>query len=54
MEFDHRVPADKFFNLSDGYVFSEEQIIAEADKCDVVCSNCHRVRTWKRNKAKQL
>lgn len=27
---------------------SLEKIIKEIKKCDVVCANCHRVRTWKR------
>ena len=25
---------------------SREKILAEVAKCDVVCSNCHRIRTW--------
>lgn len=25
-----------------------EEVIAELEKCDVVCSNCHRNRTWNR------
>lgn len=48
MEFDHRDPSGKLFSLSDGYKYSESAILAEAEKCDVVCCNCHRLRTWKR------
>ncbi len=27
--------------------FSDEEIVDEIAKCDVVCANCHRVRTHK-------
>jgi hypothetical protein len=52
MDFDH-VPGRgaKLFNLSQvskaGY--SRERLTLEAAKCDVVCSNCHRERSWRRN-----
>jgi hypothetical protein len=26
-----------------------ERLIREIEKCDVVCSNCHRIRTFQRN-----
>jgi hypothetical protein len=25
-----------------------EKLLAEIAKCDLVCSNCHRIRTWER------
>ena len=28
------------------------QVIEEIEKCELVCSNCHKVRTWKRIKDK--
>jgi hypothetical protein len=31
-----------------GYAVSLDRVLAEIDKCDVVCSNCHRERTHKR------
>lgn len=57
MEFDH-VPGrgGKLFNLARGRA-SLRAAQAEIEKCDVVCSNCHRVRTAKRRteaKAAQL
>lgn len=54
LEFDHRDP-----EIKDGEVTkllsyaSWDRIVLEMDKCDVVCSNCHRKRTarqfgWRR------
>ena len=48
MEFDHL--RDKEFNLS-GFKGSQEKmesIVAEVEKCEVVCSNCHKNRTFVR------
>lgn len=51
MDFDHRDPSEKEFNVCmmrrRRMAFSK--IVAEAAKCDVVCSNCHRLRTNARN-----
>lgn len=55
MDFDHRPDEDKEFGISNFGMWSEtEKNIAiveiEISKCDLVCSNCHRVRTrdrWK-------
>lgn len=49
MEFDH-IGTDKrkdiAYLLNHGYPM--EKIIEEVKKCELVCSNCHRIRTWKR------
>jgi hypothetical protein len=46
MQFDHRNPHKKEFELSDLYKsYSIKRIQAEIDKCDVVCANCHAERT---------
>ncbi len=45
MDFDHRPGEIKGFSLSVGYRVSAERQIAELAKCDVVCANCHRLRT---------
>ena len=44
MDFDH-TGDNKFGNISEMKSYSLDRILAEAAKCDVVCSNCHRVRT---------
>jgi len=51
MEFDH-VRGYKLFNLGDAVRMdvSLEKIQAEAAKCDLVCANCHRIRTFKRSR----
>lgn len=46
MDFDHRPGEGKTFNIGvSARTVSEEQLRAEIAKCDVVCANCHRVRT---------
>ena len=49
MDFDH-VRGKKKFNLSvvGSKMYSLETIDKEIDKCDVVCANCHRIRTFTR------
>lgn len=47
-EFDHRDPNEKAFGIgSNGYTISWERVLAESLKCDLVCPNCHRMRTHK-------
>jgi hypothetical protein len=50
LEFDHL--EDKLFNISTKLItYSWERIVAEIDKCEVVCANCHRRRTARRRGA---
>lgn len=50
MDFDHRDPRLKAFRLTSGRaMLASAAIETEVEKCDVVCANCHRVRTWRRN-----
>jgi hypothetical protein len=50
MDFDHRDPSQKSFNLGTGaLVYSRAKVEAEIAKCDLVCSNCHRERTYQRH-----
>jgi L-lysine 2,3-aminomutase len=49
LDFDHRPNEDKLFTISGHkHRYSWAAIIAEVEKCDVVCANCHRVRTANR------
>jgi hypothetical protein len=46
MDFDH-IESNKIANVSmlaKGH--SWEKIKQEIDKCEIVCANCHRIRTW--------
>ncbi len=48
MDFDH-VSGSKLFNLSGAaYSHGMQSIIDEIAKCELVCSNCHRERTFQR------
>ena len=50
MDFDHRDPKDKDFTISANVRSkSLETLRQEIAKCDVVCANCHRERTWGAN-----
>lgn len=48
MEFDHRNPSEKSYNIAEMRRHSPETALAELAKCDVVCSNCHKLRTHQR------
>ena len=48
MDFDH-INDDKAGNLSAMKTYHIDKILAEIAKCEIVCSNCHRIRTYKRN-----
>jgi hypothetical protein len=53
MEFDHRDPALKRFDVAHSWCRSVRSISDEALKCDVVCRNCHRRRTLERSAARR-
>jgi hypothetical protein len=48
MEYDHLPQFKKLFELGEWKQYNRRQIREEIAKCEVVCSNCHRLRTWKR------
>ena len=47
MDFDHRDKDCKQFNIAQMHRQGWEKIKIEVEKCDVVCANCHRARTYK-------
>lgn len=54
MHFDHRPGTVKEFDV--GWAvrgYSRRRILAEIEKCDLVCANCHAVRTYKRRDVAQ-
>jgi hypothetical protein len=55
MDFDHREPGSKRYRLTSGGAMLRptRNLLEEAAKCDVVCANCHRIRTWNRHQGRQ-
>lgn len=47
MDFDHRDPTQKTKGIASMTCWSVERIMEEVDKCDIICANCHRIRTAK-------
>lgn len=49
LDFDH-VIGTKCFNIGEAIAgtYSLEKLLEEINKCEIVCSNCHRVRTKRR------
>ena len=52
LEFDHIDRSTKSFNIGDiaskGY--SIKRLQEEIDKCEVLCANCHRIKTYEERK----
>lgn len=48
MDFDHRPGTVKEFCIGTRLQLSLERILAEIAKCDIVCANCHRIRTHRK------
>lgn len=50
LEFHHKDPNEKDFNISKfkctNFEKNFEEIKKELDKCDLLCSNCHREEHW--------
>ena len=50
MDFDHRTGEVKNFSVSDSIKWmSLKRVLDEIAKCDLVCANCHRIRTYQRS-----
>lgn len=47
LDFDH-VEGIKIVEISRAKRQTLSKVMAEIDKCDLICSNCHRIRTWNR------
>ena len=50
-DFHHKDPNLKEFDWSKLRLRSKDTIIRELDKCDLLCSNCHRIRHYKQQVA---
>jgi hypothetical protein len=48
LDFDHKDEKEKKYGISSMiYSYNWTTILAEIEKCDVLCANCHRIRTSK-------
>lgn len=49
MDFDHINPKEKEFTICEQLGrYATKRILREIEKCEVVCANCHRIRTHNR------
>lgn len=51
LDFDHRPGEEKLKGVAVMLGWSWDKIMAEVLKCDVVCANCHRIRTHRKDGA---
>ncbi len=49
LDFDHRPDELKCFSISAPRIKKLSEFYKEMKKCDLVCANCHRLRTYRRN-----
>ena len=55
LEFDHLDPKTKKFTIgASGTARTWNALVEEAKKCEIVCSNCHKVRTYNRHVERRL
>jgi len=47
MDFDH-IDGNKQFSVGKGLFGSKTKLLIEISKCELVCANCHRIRTEQR------
>lgn len=45
MDFNH-ISGEKMFNISQDPKRAKEAILEEMEKCEVLCANCHRIKTY--------
>lgn len=51
MQFDHLDPATKLFCVGNRLDRKLETLLPEIRKCEIVCANCHALRTQRRRNA---
>jgi hypothetical protein len=45
-DFDHKDPKEKEFKISGKYIYRWSELRKELNKCELRCSNCHRIRHY--------
>jgi hypothetical protein len=54
MDFDHRPGEEKKIEIGEKHRYRLNDILAEIEKCDLVCANCHRIRTRRRREGESV
>lgn len=54
MDFDHRDGEKKVATISQLLSCSMDKLLGEIAKCDLICANCHRLRTYHRRLSRRL
>lgn len=50
MDFHHRNPSEKKFSVGSNFrKYALKSVKAEIEKCDLICSNCHRILEYEKN-----
>lgn len=52
LEFDHIEPSTKSFGIARGIADTRswENILIEIEKCQILCANCHKIKTSEKQK----
>jgi predicted HNH restriction endonuclease len=50
MQWDHLPGVEKLASVAELYGYSRDRVLAEIAKCELVCANCHAVRTYRRKR----
>ena len=54
LQFDHLDRTQKEFNISRNVCMAWDKLTAEADKCQLLCKDCHNVKTLIQHDSNQL
>ena len=54
LDFDHLPGQEKYRDISRMLNVARSTLLAEIAKCEVVCANCHRIRSWERTRSRNL
>ena len=52
-DFHHRDPTEKEFSMNYLVNTDWDTMVKELDKCDLLCSNCHKITHWELRNAKE-
>ena len=50
LDFDHLPGSEKLISIGQQKNRARSEVLTEVEKCEVVCANCHRIRTAKRGR----